>query len=146
MERHGTIDEQLAETELFRGLSARKLRTISSLMTRVDLVSGTVITKEGRPGSQFLVLLDGVVAIGACDRVIASRGPGDFLGEISLLGARVQTATALTTTPTTVAVFSKPDFWSMLSEVPAAGDVLRAAMTERLAEMHAVDPPAVRVA
>ena len=135
MERHGTIDEQLAEAELFRGLNARKLRTISSLMTRVDLAAGTVITKEGRPGSQFVVLLDGVVAIGACDRVIATRGPSDFLGEISLLGARVQTATALATTPVTAAVFSKPDFWSMLAEVPSAGEVLRAAMTERLAEV-----------
>ena len=145
MERHGTIDEQLADAELFRGLSTRKLRTISSLMTRVDLASGTVITKEGRPGSQFLVLLDGVVAIGACDRVIATRGPGDFLGEISLLGARVQTATALATTPVTAAVFSKPDFWSLLGEVPAAGEVLRSAMSERLAEVAAVPNEAVRV-
>ena len=145
MERHGTIDEQLADAELFRGLSTRKLRTISSLMTRVDLASGTVITKEGRPGSQFLVLLEGVVAIGACDRVIATRGPGDFLGEISLLGARVQTATALATTPVTAAVFSKPDFWSLLGEVPAAGEVLRSAMSERLAEVAAVPNEAVRV-
>ena len=145
MERHGTIDEQLADAELFRGLSTRKLRTISSLMTRVDLASGTVITKEGRPGSQFLVLLDGVVAIGACDRVIATRGPGDFLGEISLLGARVQTATALATTPVTAAVFSKPDFWSLLGEVPAAGEVLRSAMSERLAEVAAMPNEAVRV-
>ena len=145
MERHGTIDEQLADAELFRGLSTRKLRTISSLMTRVDLASGTVITKEGRPGSQFLVLLDGVVAIGACDRVLATRGPGDFLGEISLLGARVQTATALATTPVTAAVFSKPDFWSLLGEVPAAGEVLRSAMSERLAEVAAVPNEAVRV-
>jgi len=137
MERHGTIDEQLADAELFHGLSPRQLRTISSLMTRVDLTSGTVITKEGRPGSQFLVLLEGVVAIGACDRVIATRGPGDFLGEISLLGARVQTATALATTPVTAAVFSKSDFWSMLGEIPETGDILRTTMYERLAEVAA---------
>jgi len=145
MERHGTVDEQLAEAELFRGLSARKLRAVSSLMTRVELAPGAVITKEGRPGSQFLVVLDGLVAIGACDRVIATRGPGDFLGEISLLGARVQTATALATTPITVAVFGKPDFWSMLGEVPATGEMLRAVMAERLAEVNAVEAPAVRV-
>lgn len=146
MDRHGRIDEQLAEAALFKGLNARKLRTVTSLMTRIDVKPGTVLTKEGRPGSQFLVLLDGVVAVSACDRVVATRGAGDFLGEISLLGARVQTATACATTPVAAAVFSKPDFWSLVSEVPAACDTLRAAMTDRLAEVSALPTDAMRVA
>jgi CRP-like cAMP-binding protein len=146
MERHGRIDEQLADTDLFRGLRAGKLRQVTSLATRVDLSAGTVITKEGRPGSQFIVLLDGVVAVGACDRVIATRGPGDFLGEISLLGARVQTATTLATTPVVAAVFSKPDFWSLLGEVPEVGAILRSAMSGRLDELAKVPMEPVKVA
>ena len=142
MERHGTIDEQLAGAGLFRGLSVRELRSITSLTTRVELAPGAVITRERRPGSQFLVLLDGIVAVSARDRVIATRGPGDFLGEISLLGARVQTATALATTPVVAAVFSKPDFWSLLGAVPRVDGSLRAAMAERLSEVAAL-PQAV---
>lgn len=137
MERHAIIDERLAETPLFKGLTKRQLRTVSSLMTHIDLEPGAVITKEGRPGGQFVLLLEGSVAVSAQDRVLTTRGAGDFLGEISLLTGCPQTATALATTPTAVAVVSKPDFWSLLGGLPAVGDDLRAVMLDRLGELHA---------
>ena len=146
MQRHGTIDQQLADVELFRGLPTKKLRAITSLTTRVDLPPGAVLTREGRPGAQFVILLEGTAAVSTCDRVIAMRGPGDFLGEISLLGARVQTATALTTTPVVAAVVSKPDFWSLLGEAPTVAESLRAAMTDRLSEIRTQVPDASWVA
>jgi CRP-like cAMP-binding protein len=140
MERHGRIDEQVAAAELFRGLRPSELRSVTQLTTRVALAPGSVLTKEGQAGSQFMILLEGTVAVSACDRVIAMRGPGDFLGEISLLGARTQTATALATTPVAVAVASRSEFWSLLSIAPAIGDRLRSTMTERLAEMQFAPP------
>jgi CRP-like cAMP-binding protein len=140
MHQHGTIDEQLAEIELFRGLSAKKLRTITSLTTRVVCSPGQVLTKEGHAGTQFVIVVDGTVAVSACDRVVATRGPGDYLGEISLLGARVQTATALTTTPLVAAVVSKPDFWSLLGAVPEIREPLQASARARLAELQSIAP------
>jgi CRP-like cAMP-binding protein len=137
MHRSGTIDEELAAMKLFRGLPVKRLRTISALTTRVELQPGRVLTKEGRPGSQFVIVVQGSVAVSAHDHVIATRGPGDFLGEISLLGARAQTATALTTTPVVASVVSKRDFWSLLYEAPAVESVLRATMAERLLEVAA---------
>jgi CRP/FNR family transcriptional regulator, cyclic AMP receptor protein len=138
MQRQGFVDERLAEATLFKGLPNRTLCAVSALTTRIELAPGVVIAKEGRAGSQFVILLDGTVAVSACDRVVATRGAGDFLGEISLLGACAQTATVLTTTPATVAVVSKPDFWSMLGEVPSLVDVLRSTMLDRLGEIHDV--------
>ena len=124
--------------ELLRGLSSHKLRAITSLTTRLDLEPGAVITREGRAGSQLVLLHEGTVAVSTCGRVIATRGPGEFLGEISLLGACVQTATALATTPVAMSVVSKPDFWSMLGEAPSVAEVLRATMAERLADVRVV--------
>jgi len=140
MQRHGSIDEQLADVGLLRGLPAKKLRTITSLTTRVELPAGRMLTREGRPGAQFMILLEGTAAVSSCDRVIAVRGPGDFLGEISLLGARLQTATALTTTPVVAAVMSKADFWSMLGEAPTIAETLQTTMAKRLGEVHEVVP------
>jgi CRP/FNR family transcriptional regulator, cyclic AMP receptor protein len=135
MDRHVYIDERLAETELFRGLPAKKLRAVTSLTTRVDRPVGSLITREGRRGAEFVILLDGTVAVSTCDRVIANRGAGDFLGEISLLASCTQTATALVTSPVVAAVVSKPDFWSLVHEVPRVGDILQATMVERLANV-----------
>jgi CRP-like cAMP-binding protein len=136
MDGHGRVDERVAAVSLFRGIRKKQLREISHLTTPIELAPGSVLTREGHPGAQFMILLEGTVAVSARDRVIAMRGPGDFLGEISLLGRRPQTATALATTPVVVAVASRAEFWSMLEAAPKIGDTLRATMTERLAEMH----------
>jgi CRP/FNR family cyclic AMP-dependent transcriptional regulator len=138
MHRSGMIDEELAATELFRGVPGRRMRTISALPTRVEFQPGKVLTKEGHWGSQFMILLSGAVAVSTHERVIATRGSGDFLGEISMLGGRPQTATALATTPVVISVFSKRDFVSLLHEAPAVADVLQATMAERLLELAAV--------
>src|SRR5262245_3548580 len=140
MERHIRVDDRVAAAELFRGLKTNELRTVSQLTTQNAHAPGSVLTREGQPGAQFMILLEGTVAVSACDRVIAMRGPGDFLGEISLLGARMQTATALATTPVVVVVTSRAEFWSLLAIAPTVGDCLRATMAERLAEMHFVPP------
>jgi CRP-like cAMP-binding protein len=136
MERHGFIDERLADTSLFHGLTKHQLRTVTSLTTCMDLEPGAVITKEGHPGAQFVLVLDGSVAVSTRDRVVTTRGAGEFLGEISLLTGCMQTATALSTTRVGVAVVSKPDFWSLLGGLPAVGDELRSTMLDRLAELH----------
>lgn len=136
MRRHGYIDEQLADVDLFRGLGKPSLRAVTALTTRVDRGVGSVLTEQGRPGTELIVLLNGTVAVHMCDREVATRGPGEFLGEISLLRTGVQTATARVTTPVVAAVVSKPDFWSLLSAVPGMTDVLHATMARRLDEDH----------
>lgn len=145
MDRNVRVDEQVATAELFRGLKTNELRAVSALTTRIALAPGSVLTREGQPGTQFMIMLEGTVAVSACDRVIAMRGPGDVLGEISLLGARPQTATALATTPVVVLVASRGEFWSLLSITPSIGDRLRSIVAERLAEMAFVPPEPARV-
>ena len=78
-------------------------------------------------------MLEGTVEVRAGGQVLATRGPGDFLGEISLLGAQLRTATVVATTPVVFDVLSKTEFWTLLDELPELAEQLRAAMNERLA-------------
>jgi CRP-like cAMP-binding protein len=98
MDRHVWIDERLAEVPLFEGLSKRQLRRISSLMTRIDRPAGQVLTREGEYGSEFFIVLEGEVEVRQADRVIATREPGDYVGEIALLDKRPRTASVVATT------------------------------------------------
>ena len=86
MDRHVWIDERLAEVPLFEGLSKPQLRRISGLMTRIDRPAGQVLTREGEQGSEFFIVLEGEVEVRQADRVIATRRPGEYVGEIALLG------------------------------------------------------------
>jgi hypothetical protein len=104
MDRRAGIDEQLAAVPLFAGLSKKQLRRISSLITRIDLPAGQVLTLEGQSGSEFFVVLEGEVEVRQGDRVIATRRPGEYVGEIALLDRRPRTATVVATTPVSVEV------------------------------------------
>ncbi len=137
MDRHAWIDEQLAQVPLFEGLSKKQLRRISSLMTRIDRPAGQILTTEGQRGSEFFIVLEGEVEVRQGDRVIATRRPGDYVGEIALLDKRPRTATVVATTPVSVEVLSRREFVSLLAEVPQLSEQIMATMARRLADIEA---------
>lgn len=126
-----TIDEQLARTDLCRGLTATQRREVADHATWMEMPAGTVLTREGRAGSEFMIVLEGSVEIRVAGVQVATRGPGEVLGEISLLEACTRTATAVATTPVTVGVLSKRDFWNLLGGVPAVQAMLMATAAAR---------------
>lgn len=126
-----TIDEQLARTDLCRGLTATQRREVADHATWMEMPAGTVLTREGRAGSEFMIVLEGSVEIRVAGVQVATRGPGEVLGEISLLEACTRTATAVATTPVTVGVLSKRDFWNLLGGVPTVQAMLMATAAAR---------------
>jgi CRP/FNR family cyclic AMP-dependent transcriptional regulator len=129
--RTGTIDEQLAQTELCRGLSVNQRREVADHATWMEMPAGTVLTREGKAGAEFIIVLRGSVEIRVAGVAVATRGPGEVLGEISLLEACMRTATAVATTPVFVGVMSKRDFWNLLGGVPAVQAMLMATAAVR---------------
>jgi CRP/FNR family transcriptional regulator, cyclic AMP receptor protein len=140
VDRHAWIDEQLAAVPLFAGLSKRQLRRISSLMTRIDRPAGQVLTTEGQPGFEFFIVLEGEVEVRQGDRVIATRRPGEYVGEIALLGRRPRTATVVATTPVSLEVLSRREFVSLLAQAPELSEQLLATMAQRLANLETQAP------
>jgi CRP/FNR family transcriptional regulator, cyclic AMP receptor protein len=136
MDRHGWIDDQLAGVPLFRGLSKKQLRRISSLMTRIDRPAGQVLTEEGEQGREFFIVLEGEVEVRHGDRVIATRRAGEYVGEIALLDKRPRTATVVATTPVSVEVLSRREFVSLLAEVPELSEQILATIAERLVDLE----------
>ena len=76
MDRHERIEDQLAKVPLFSGLSKKELRLISQLATYLEEPAGTVLTEEGRPGHEFIIVLDGEIEVRQGGKVVAERGAG----------------------------------------------------------------------
>jgi CRP-like cAMP-binding protein len=142
MDRHVWIDEHLAAVPLFEGLSKKQLRRISSLMTRLDEPAGKVLTTEGQQGYEFFIVLEGEVEVRQGDRLVATRGPGEYVGEIALLDKRPRTATVVATTPLLVEVLSRREFMSLLAQAPELSEQLLATMARRLADLETQTPMA----
>jgi CRP/FNR family cyclic AMP-dependent transcriptional regulator len=117
---------------LFQGLSRRELGQVAALADEIDLPTGRKLTSEGGSGREFVVLVDGVADVSRKGKTINKLGPGDFLGEISLVTGRPRTATVTTRSPATLLVLSAPAFRSLLRSMPSIQAKVLDALAARL--------------
>ncbi len=86
--------------------------------------AGATLFAEGDPGETMLLILSGLVQItkhGPGEEepvVIATRGPGEFLGEMALVEDCPRFATAQAAEDSMVLVFSHDNFHRIISEAP----------------------------
>jgi CRP/FNR family cyclic AMP-dependent transcriptional regulator len=125
----------IARVPLFARCTKSQLIQIAQLADELDLPSGRTLTREGAPGREFFVILEGSADVRRNGRLIASMSNGDFLGEIALVVDVPRTATATTTSPVRVLVLHSRDFRRLLrTSSDIQGRVLQA-VAERLAAM-----------
>lgn len=136
----------LSAARLFAGLSAGDLELVASAARRIDLEAGSALWQQGDEADGLYVILTGEVAIssrlpGDREVELARLGPGETMGELSLLDGGVRTASARTTAPTTMLVLGRREFASLLStSQPSAFALRRSVVTTvaaRLAGRHA---------
>ena len=130
-----TREDQLARVPLFAGLSHKQLREISGLMTPVELKAGKHLTREGELGQEFLIVLDGEIEVSHAGNPVATRGAGDYVGEIALLDNRPRTATVTAKTDVLVEVLDRREFSALLQASPEICNQIMATMAQRLEQL-----------
>jgi CRP-like cAMP-binding protein len=128
-----TSAEQLASIPLFRGLSDGQLSELATWFDVRTASEGIRLCGEGAPGYTFFVLADGTASVTADGEAVATLGPGDFFGEIAILGHGRRTATVTTTCPVKLLVMFGAEFRRLEEAHPDMASTIRAAMEERLA-------------
>jgi Cyclic nucleotide-binding domain len=91
------------ESDLERELSASIMREGKKLERR-KIKQGEALMREGEPGGELFLLLDGIVDIEVNGEPVAEVGPGALLGERAVLEGGKRTATVLAKTPLRIAV------------------------------------------
>ena len=134
-----TTEQLLAQVPLFKDLSKKHLKQVSTLATRIDASAGKVLTREGETGHEFILILEGSVEIRRGDELIATRGAGDYIGEIALIEHQPRTATVVATTPVVLDVIGQREFASLMRDEPEIGAAIKATADERLAELDSSD-------
>jgi CRP-like cAMP-binding protein len=125
--------EMIGKVPLFAACSRSELGKVARLADEVDLRAGRALTREGEPGREFFVLLEGSAEVRRAGRKIRELGPGDFFGEIALVSNIPRTATVRTTAPTRALVIVNRDFRSLLEQSPKVQLKVLQALAERLA-------------
>ena len=133
--RNRASKDRLAKIPLFQKLSAKQLAAVDGLVTTIDVAAGRELIRQGEPGREFVVVVDGEAEVRRDGEVIAARGPGTFFGEMALLLDRPRNASVVATTDMTIEVIDRQDFRRLLEEFPDLHAPLLAATAQRLAEL-----------
>jgi len=91
------------ETALERELSHTIMRGGARPSIR-SLKADEVLVRQGDPGTELFLLLDGVLTVAVDDKAIAEVGPGAVLGERAVVEGGERTASLQAATPCRVAV------------------------------------------
>jgi CRP/FNR family transcriptional regulator, cyclic AMP receptor protein len=122
----------LADVPLFSGLSKKELSQVASIADELDFRAGKTLIREGDPGREFFVLLQGGAEVTRGGKQIATRTAGDFFGEIALVTNRPRVATVTTTEPSVLLVVTDRDFKHLVKQSPTIALKILQAVGERL--------------
>jgi hypothetical protein len=87
--------ERQMSTEIMHGGHVPQIRRIPA---------GETLTRQGDPGGELFLVLDGVVSVDVDGQEVGEVGPGAVLGERALLEGGLRTSTLTALTPVRVAV------------------------------------------
>ena len=118
---------------LFASCTKKELAQIASIADEIDLPEGKVLIREGDTGREFFVLIDGTAEVERGGKKVASIGPGDFFGEISLISKTPRNATITTTSPVRALVITDRAFRTLLDHSPQIQIGVLTALAERVA-------------
>ena len=76
---------RLRELPLFAGLDQEALERILAAASEVESPAGQVLTRADDPGAGMFVIEEGTVVVEAPGGQTIDLGPGEFVGELSLL-------------------------------------------------------------
>lgn len=103
---------------LFSATGARGRSAIARRAVEVDFPQGRRIARQGEVETGFFLIVTGSVSVVRDGAVIATLGPGQFFGELSLLDRRPRIATVVADEPTTCLALPSWEFQQLLETEP----------------------------
>jgi CRP-like cAMP-binding protein len=134
------ISKIIKEVPIFRMLGKESIDFIVERLKFKSYEADETICKIGDPGDIMFIIISGGVKI--CiygqenneEQVVASLGPGDYVGEMALLTGEPRSASVITTEPSEMFLLHKNDFDVILEKFPSISLGIGKMMSKRLRE------------
>jgi signal transduction histidine kinase len=118
-------------------LTERDRHALASRASQVRFAAGSSIFCEGDVGDALYIVLNGQVAVikeagHGPDMLLAYQGPGEVLGEMSLVGHQPRSASVVAVEDTDLLRIDEDDFPALLEEHPGINWAILNALNDRL--------------
>jgi CRP/FNR family cyclic AMP-dependent transcriptional regulator len=132
--------ELLGNVPLFSACSKRDLRRIAALVDEIEVPEGKVLIRQGEPGWECFVIAEGKAKATIRGVGSISLGPGDVVGEMSLLDQGPRSATVTAGTDMHLLVLGSRSFSTLIDDVPVVARRIMATLAARVREAEARRP------
>ena len=122
----------LEQVPMFSACTQSELRHVAAVTQPVQAEAGAIVAREGEPGKDFFVIIDGATDVVIGGRNVAELGPGDFFGEMALLDQSPRVASVVAKTPVALYRIEARDFSRLIDEVPFLGKKLLRGLALRI--------------
>ena len=127
--------ELLGQMALFAACSKRQLGMVASLTVPAELPAGMILTRQGASGGLAYVIAWGRAEVLRSGKRLATLGPGDVVGEMSLIDGKPRSATVKALTDLQVLEIDGRDLRRLMKRAPSVVRKLMESMSERLREV-----------
>jgi CRP/FNR family cyclic AMP-dependent transcriptional regulator len=133
------MDEaRLRAIPLFAGLGKKERREVARQGDEVEVEAGRQLVREGEFAYEFFAIEEGTAEVRRGQQLLAELGPGDFFGEMGLIGNVTRNASVIAATPLKVMVLTGSAFRHIERELPAVSKQIRKAIEERCRQLEPV--------
>jgi serine phosphatase RsbU (regulator of sigma subunit) len=135
-------EKLLAQAPIFEGLPEGEIKKLTQTLRVLEVPPSTILFQEGDVGDRFFIIIQGQIeVIKAIDtpeeRLIGMRGPGEFVGELSLINrAGLRMASVRSSGPAHLWEMSHEEFDDLLHRQPSMAFELIDVLSERLTTAH----------
>ena len=127
----------LHKVSLFDALDPADLQQVARIATERSFAEGELIFRQGEPGDAMYVVMTGGVRVEQDGRAIATRGTGEAIGEMAIVGAAPRMASLIADGDTRTLRIARGDFESILRDRPETALGVIRVLSRRLSEATA---------
>jgi len=126
------MDEKKVDSiPLFAGLSKKERKAVAQHADELRFEEGRQLVREGSFPYEFFILEEGNAEVTHDGEHLADLGPGDFFGEMALVGRTRRNASVTTTSPGKAVVMTGQAFRQMKRDMPAVCQRITQEVEER---------------
>ena len=128
----GQYEQLLAKAQVFSTLSPELLEPILASGKELTFKVGETIVRQGDPGDDLYVILEGRARVERGGRAVESLGQGEFFGEVAVLDGRPRSADVVADTAVRTLKLSREVVRDALEREPRAAWAMLRVLAARL--------------
>jgi CPA1 family monovalent cation:H+ antiporter len=122
---------QLADIPLLAELSDEDLVVLAERLHELEVANGDYVVQQGELSYKFYVILEGTAAVEREGEHLADLGPGDFFGEMGIVGHSRRNADVVATSPMRMVVLVGWDLRTLMDQFPRLRGRIQHAIVDR---------------